>query len=828
MKKVLLFISLFIFLTMNAQIPSYEWGKLIGNNMNIYVYDNAVDTNGNVYLTGEYSGTVDFDPGTGTFNQTATASGGRDIFILKLDASGAFSWVKTYGGTGIDFGSRISIDNNNNVYVGGRFQNTVTFTGFGSFSSNGGYDGFLLKIDALGTLEWVLDLSGGGTEGFLGITTDNLGNVYTTGFFNTASATLGGFNSTWTTLTRSGSSANYDFFVAKYNTNGEIIWSNKTGAGYDEIPYGITLTDDNKVVTAGTFVGTSVDFNPGAASTLLYSNSNSYSTGFIQVLNASDGTFSWARSLGSASNDGIYDVATANNNIYVTGYFSGTQADFNTTGSGGGDVINRVGAIDSFIAKYTSSSTFVWARPIRGIAGSGSDTRGTGLTVKGTPEKVYATGTFTAQVYLNPQAAANDYFISAGGKDAYVVSFNDTGVYNWGGTIRGSGNDDAWGISIDLNYSVFVSGYATGSSIDLDPTLGNDTASNSGSVGDDGYVVKLAQPNACIVNIPDANFKNYLVGDTNINTNGDTEIQCSEAAVFANTINCSGLNISDLTGIQAFTALTALICASNQLTNINLTQNTALITLNCGLNQLTSLDISQNVNLEVLSCYTNQLTSIDVSNNTALQGIYCHTNLLTNLDVSANVSLLELYCHTNSISALDVATNSNLQALYCYGNQITTLDFSQNNDLLYISCQNNQLNSLNLANGANAFISGLDASNNPNLTCIQIDNGFTPPTNGSWIKDITTSYSDNCAALNSTVFADASSFILYPNPVKDIITIQFDAEIENVELYNYSGQKMKIVVRDNRINMSNLASGLYILKAKTTTGIEVKKRIIKE
>ncbi len=373
-----------------------------------------------------------------------------------------------------------------------------------------------------------------------------------------------------------------------------------------------------------------------------------------------------------------------------------------------------------------------------------------------------------------------------------------------------------------------MSGYATGSSIDLDPTLGNDTASNSGSVGDDGYVVKLAQPNACIVNIPDANFKNYLVGDTNINTNGDTEIQCSEAAVFANTINCSGLNISDLTGIQAFTALTALICASNQLTNINLTQNTALITLNCGLNQLTSLDISQNVNLEVLSCYTNQLTSIDVSNNTALQGIYCHTNLLTNLDVSANVSLLELYCHTNSISALDVATNSNLQALYCYGNQITTLDFSQNNDLLYVSCQNNQLNSLNLANGTNVFISGLDASNNSNLTCIQIDNGFTPPTNGSWIKDIATSYSDNCAALNSTVFADASSFILYPNPVKDIITIQFDAEIENVELYNYSGQKTKIVVRDNRINMSNLASGLYILKVKTTTGIEVKKRIIKE
>jgi hypothetical protein len=103
--------------------------------------------------------------------------------------------------------------------------------------------------------------------------------------------------------------------------------------------------------------------------------------------------------------------------------------------------------------------------------------------------------------------------------------------------------------------------------------------------------------NEKIVNITDANFKAYLVGNTAINTNGDTEIQVSEAAAFNDTMFCDEIGISNLTGIEAFTAL---------------------IYLDCVLNQLTSLDVSQNTALTYLLCYDNQLTSLDVSQNTAL------------------------------------------------------------------------------------------------------------------------------------------------------------------------------------------------------------------
>ena len=130
------------------------------------------------------------------------------------------------------------------------------------------------------------------------------------------------------------------------------------------------------------------------------------------------------------------------------------------------------------------------------------------------------------------------------------------------------------------------------------------------------------------VNIPDANFKAYLVGNIAINTNGDTEIQVSEASVFGGTIVCSNMNISDLTGIEYFTLL------SN---------------LNCGNNQLTNLDVSQNINLIDFECSFNQITSLNLSNNTALINLYLDDNLLTSLDLrnGNNSSIDQFYVSYN-------------------------------------------------------------------------------------------------------------------------------------------------------------------------------------
>jgi Leucine-rich repeat (LRR) protein len=170
------------------------------------------------------------------------------------------------------------------------------------------------------------------------------------------------------------------------------------------------------------------------------------------------------------------------------------------------------------------------------------------------------------------------------------------------------------------------------------------------------------------VNIPDANFKKYLINNAAINKNGDREIQVSEASAFNDTIDCSEMEISNLRGIEAFTALTALYCGNNQLTSLDVSKNNALAYLWCSYNQLTNL-VSKNTALIELSCEGNQLTIIDLSKNTALTSLVCGFNQLTSLDISKNSALTYLTCEENQLTSLDVSKNNALTELGCYDNK---------------------------------------------------------------------------------------------------------------------------------------------------------------
>ncbi len=308
------------------------------------------------------------------------------------------------------------------------------------------------------------------------------------------------------------------------------------------------------------------------------------------------------------------------------------------------------------------------------------------------------------------------------------------------------------------------------------------------------------------VYIPDATFKLLLIGNTSVNTNLDTEIQVSEATAFDDFIYVPSAGISDMTGIEAFTAITGLDCQFNQLTSLDVSQNVALEFLNCWGNQLTSLDVSQNTALETLYCHSNQLTSLDVSQNTALTDLdcgghpftildisqntaletlwctdnqltsldvsqntalenlncgdnqltsldisqntaltylNCNINQLTSLDVSQNTALTFLQCQDNHLTSLDVSQNTALTDLDCQGNQLTSLDVSQNVNLLGIQCYDNQLTCLNVANGNNLDIT-LTADNNPDLTCIEVDNYIWATANWQGQVHPEASFSQDC------------------------------------------------------------------------------------
>ena len=180
--------------------------------------------------------------------------------------------------------------------------------------------------------------------------------------------------------------------------------------------------------------------------------------------------------------------------------------------------------------------------------------------------------------------------------------------------------------------------------------------------------------------VPDDNFEAYLEanGMGNGVPNDDSVTTANINTVWY--LNVNNQNIADLTGIEDFTALTDLACEDNQ------------------------------------------LTSLDVSNNTALFYFWCDNNQLTNLDVSQNTFLNELSCGDNNLTSLDVSNNIALGNLRCAHNQLTSLDVSNNIDLGYFSCANNQLTSLDVRNGNNSNTVPFKVTNNPNLTCVNVDN----------------------------------------------------------------------------------------------------------
>ena len=169
----------------HADDGDFVWAKAMGGTSDEYGHGIFVDISGNVYASGYFWGTVDFDPGPGTFNLTSVGS--NDIFTSKLDSNGNFVWAKAMGGTSGDQGHGISVDTSGNVYTTGSFFDTVDFDpGPKTFNltSAGSRDIFISKLDSNGNFAWAKAMGGTSSDLGRGIFVDASCNVYTIGYFS--------------------------------------------------------------------------------------------------------------------------------------------------------------------------------------------------------------------------------------------------------------------------------------------------------------------------------------------------------------------------------------------------------------------------------------------------------------------------------------------------------------------------------------------------------------------------------------------------------------------------------------------------------------------
>lgn len=365
------------------------WAKSIGGSGADEGIGMAIDATGNVYLIGTFENTVDFDPGAGTYNLTAS-SFYHDGFLLKLDVNGDFVWAHNWGANRNVTMRGIAIDALQNIDICGSFDGTTDFDPSASTvsrSSSGSSDAFMLRMNTSGNFQWVRTFGSVEADVATAIDHDQSGNIYMCGMF----AGTVDLDPSAVNLTRSSVGYN-DNFVQKFNANGELQWVRTMGASvsYDYIR-DIEVGPHGGVFTCGGLSG-SGDFDPSAG-VLTLSAAGNYDM-FLHKLDT-NGNFAWAFSAGASFNDEALGLVTdANGDLFATGYFSGTT-DFDP--SAGTTNLTAGGNFDPFVLKLTTAGGLVWVRQlVTNLYGSG---RTIALDAAGA---IFVAGTFEGTMDADP------------------------------------------------------------------------------------------------------------------------------------------------------------------------------------------------------------------------------------------------------------------------------------------------------------------------------------------------------------------------------------------------------------------------------------------
>lgn len=480
MKKFLnLLFALAFVLELNAQTPSLFWAKQQSGTSGETAKTVVVDALGNNYILGFYSGTFDLDPGPGVVSVSTVGS--SDVYLVKLDANGNFVWGKSYGSTGADEGTTLSIDDQGMLYATGFFLTQIDFSsGAGTMTLNsfGDFDAFLLKIDTAGNEQWAKQFGGfmGIDEG-RSVVVDDSSNVYLTGLF-TGSADFDPSNNMFV-LNAAGGSA-FEGYVVKLDLNGNLVWAKQLGGTNSDVARSISINSNGDLFVAGTYRGTA-DLDPGSSAANFTSNGSDDI--FIVKLDR-NGNFGWAKSIGGSSADLANGISVDSlSNVIVIGQFLG-NVDFDP--GAGNSSLQTVGFYDTFILKLDSAGNFTWAKRLNSTSNVNSR-----YVKTDNANNIYITGGFTGTLDMNPDTNITQNVFNAGSDDVFVLKLDENGSYLWGFTVGGANFDQATSMEISDSLYVYISG-AFNSSMDFDPSPG--ILNLTPTMSRDAFIAKYSNP----------------------------------------------------------------------------------------------------------------------------------------------------------------------------------------------------------------------------------------------------------------------------------------------------------------------------------------------
>ncbi len=437
--------------------------------------DIKTDASGNVYVTGSFSGTVDFDPGAGT--QLLTSAGNTDIFLAKYDANGDFVFAFPLGASGQDGGYSLGLDAGSNIYLTGYFNSTVDFdpgASVVSLVSAGSRDIFLAKYSSSGAFIFANRMGASGSETAYSMALDANSNIYLAGNFESTVDFDPGIGSV--TLTSAGG---VDIFFAKYTSAGAFVYAKKIGGSMTDYAFDIAADASGIIYLTGYFTGT-VDFDPGAGTVNLVSvgGSSDYDVYFAKY--DISGNYVYANSIGTSSTqEQGYSITTDGlGNAYVSGTCSGSS-DFDP----GPGTVNIAGS-GSFLAKYNTSGNYVYAMRI-GL-GYALYADGSGNT--------YVACSFQGTIDFDPDAGVKS-LTAIGSTDIFIAKYDASGSYLFAKGFGGIDLDIAYGLALDASGNIHITG-AFRNTADFDPGYGDGRISSTNS--NDIFLAKYFQTNNSI------------------------------------------------------------------------------------------------------------------------------------------------------------------------------------------------------------------------------------------------------------------------------------------------------------------------------------------
>ncbi|WP_273567926.1 T9SS type A sorting domain-containing protein [Maribacter halichondriae] len=406
-----------IFLSANWMPRAILYGQKNGGEDADAGYSIAVDVFENVYITGYFTGTADFDPDdVGVLD--LVSEGEEDIFISKLDVLGNLVWAKRIGGILGDQGNSVAVDDTGNVHTTGFFRDTADFdpdiTGIHNLSSSGATDIFISKLDASGNFVGAGKMGGDLYDVGNSIALDELGNIYTTGSFQARA-----YFDPKAGMNFLESEGGRDIFISKLDASGNFVGARRMGGPLDDEGTSIALGIAGNIYTTGFFDGTA-DFDPDAVATFDLTVTGGYPGAidiFVSKLDKS-GNFKWAKNMGGSGLDSGSSINVDPwGNVYTTGYFTGIAADFDP--GLGIQNLDSQGGLDIFISKLSASGNFKSAKSM-GAAGNDS-----GSSIAVDPNfNVYSTGSFEEEADFDPGTGV-DNLLSNGLSDIFVQKLSN-------------------------------------------------------------------------------------------------------------------------------------------------------------------------------------------------------------------------------------------------------------------------------------------------------------------------------------------------------------------------------------------------------------------